>query len=208
MTAETDTLIEKSRAGDRVAFQQLLVTHSVELRDHIARRLPARLQNTVAVEDVVQEALTSAYLKLDQLRDGSIEAFRAWLTTTAEMAMLGFLRSEKALKRGGGFRRRTTTTDSVTGSLVDLLEKLPGESITASQAVGRREGVAALQVAIAALPDDQRQAIQLHLLQGRTLEETAQALGRTPSAIRSLVHRGKQNLAEAMGRASQWLSQR
>ena len=57
--------------------------------------------------------------------------------------------------------------------MVDLLGQLPVEEATASQIVARREGVAALQVAIAGLPSDQRQAIQLHLLKGMTLEETA-----------------------------------
>lgn len=208
MTNETEILIKKAQSGEREALERLLVLHSAELRDHLERRLPARLQGTVGVEDVMQEAFTKAYLKIDQLRDGSVNAFRAWLKTTGEMTMLGFLRSESAQKRGGGMQRRQAANDSVSGSLVDLLDNLPGDPITASHAVARREGTAALQVAIAGLPDDQRQAIQLHLLQGMTLDETAAAMSRTPASIRSLIHRGKQKLAEVMGRASIWLSQR
>jgi RNA polymerase sigma-70 factor (ECF subfamily) len=71
--------------------------------------------------------------------------------------------------------------------------------------VAQGEAVQALQVALAALPADQRRAIQLHLLEGKSLDETATALGRTPDAIRGLVHRGKQALQAAMGRASLWL---
>lgn len=208
MTAETETLIRKAQAGDRMALEQVLWTHSEELREHIARRMPSWLQSSVAVEDILQKALIEAYLKIDQLRDASPKAVRAWLKTTGEMALLSVIRIERAKKRGGQFDRRQFATDSVTGSLVDLLEKLPGDSTTASSIVARQEGIAALQVTIAGLPDDQRQAIQLHLLQGKTLEETAVAMDRTPASIRSLIHRGKQNLAEAMGRASVWLSRR
>jgi RNA polymerase sigma-70 factor (ECF subfamily) len=58
------------------------------------------------------------------------------------------------------------------------------------------------------LPDDQRMAIQMQQLEGKSVEETAAALGRTPGAIRGLVHRGKLELVEALGRASRWLKSR
>lgn len=208
MTDNTATLIEKARGGDRVAIEQLLVTHSLKLRSHIARRLPTRLQATVTVEDVVQETLTDAYLKINKLRDASEGAFVNWLKTIAEVTLLRLLRAENAQNRGWGVRRRQFATDSLTGRLVDMLEKLPGDGATASRAGARKEAVAALQVALAGLPTDQRQAIQLHLLQGKSLEETAAAMECTPASVRSLVHRGKQKFAEAMGRASVWLSQR
>ena len=66
----------------------------------------------------------------------------------------------------------------------------------------------ALQVALAGLPEDQREAIRLNLLQGKTLEETATAMDRTTPAVRGLIRRGKQQLSEAMGRASVWMSMR
>ena len=71
--------------------------------------------------------------------------------------------------------------------------------------MAREEALQALQVALAALPDDQRAAVRLRFLEGKSLEETATALDRTPDAIRGLVHRGKEQLLAAMGRASKWL---
>lgn len=208
MAEDSKTLIDQARAGDRLALEQLLMTHADELRCHLVGRFPSALKGVIAVEDVVQESLTKAYLNIDQLRESSAPAFRAWLKTMGEMVMLDFLRAEKAQKRGGKFRRRQATTDSVTGSLVDLMGKLPGDSITASRVISEQEGVSALQAAIAGLVDDQRKAIQLHVLQGLPIEETAQAMDRSPAAVRSLIQRGKQKLAEAMGRASMWLSPR
>ncbi len=208
MSGDSQSLIEQACSGDRPALERLLISHTNQLRDHLARGLPARLQSTVAVEDVVQEALTQAFLRIELLRDSSPEAFATWLKTIGDMTLVDFIRKEDAQKRGGQFRRRRLTSDSVSDSLVDLIEKLPSEAVTASRAVARQEGIAALQVAIAGLADDQRQAIQLHLLEGQTLEETAQAMGRSTGAVRGLVHRAKENLGQAMGRASVWLSQR
>ena len=92
--------------------------------------------------------------------------------------------------------------------MAELLATLPSEDATASAIAASQEGIAALQVAIAGLPNDQRQAIQLHLLQGLTLQETSDAMERSTASVRSLVHRAKENLAQAMGRASLWLSRR
>jgi RNA polymerase sigma factor (sigma-70 family) len=72
--------------------------------------------------------------------------------------------------------------------------------------MARRDAVLAVQVAVAGLPADQREAVRLHLLEGKSLQETAVAMDRTKSAVRSLIHRGKQKLSEALGRASLWFS--
>ena len=55
-----------------------------------------------------------------------------------------------------------------------------------------REG--RLGEALARLPEDQRLAVELHHLEGRTLAETAEIMGRTRSAVASLVFRGLRNL--------------
>lgn len=208
MSQTDESMIEQARAGDRLALESLLVQHSQRLRAHIARGLPRRLRGTIGVEDVVQETLAQAFQKIESLRDASPKAFDVWLRTIGEMTLVDFIRKEDAQKRGGQFARRQSAKDSVTGCLVDLLEKLPGSNETASHHVARQESLAALQVAIAGLPEDQRQAIQLHILDGKSLRETAEAMDRSTGAVRGLVHRAKENLSEAMGRASAWLSQR
>ncbi len=208
MSEDSNSIVEQACAGDRVALERLLISHADQLTAHIARGVPTRVQRQVAVEDVVQDTLTQAFLKIHRLREKTPRAFAAWLLAIGDMTLIDVVRRETAQARGGQLRRRELTNNSVTGSVMDLLENLPGEAATASRIVAREEGIAALQVAIAGLPDDQRQAVQLHLLQGKTLRETSVAMQRTTAAIRSLVHRAKHNLAQAMGRASLWLSQR
>ena len=185
-----------------------MIEFSDTLIAHISLRLPAALQSRVSVEDVTQQALTQAFLKIGQLRETTPQAFGAWLKAIGEMTLMGIIQAERRLKRGGELRRAGQVQDSCTGSLVDLISKLPGDAHTASQKVARHEAVSALPVGIASLDADHRRAIQLNLIQGKTIEETAAEMERTPAAVRGLVHRGKQNLAEAMGRASMWLSQR
>lgn len=73
---------------------------------------------------------------------------------------------------------------------------------TASCLAARDEGVQALTVAIAGLPDDYRVAVQLRHLEGRSVEEVAKELGRTPDAVRGILQRAKEKLQQAIGRAS------
>ena len=92
--------------------------------------------------------------------------------------------------------------------MVELVELLSDRGRTASQVIARREAVHAIQIGIADLPEDQQQAVRLHLIEGKSLAETAAAMNRTPGAVGALVHRAKENLREAMGRASMWLSRK
>ena len=87
-----------------------------------------------------------------------------------------------------------------------LVELLSGSIHTPSQSVAVREATQALQVALAGLPDDQRDAIRMRFLDGLSLEETATRMQRTTNAVRGLVHRAKQALRDAMGRSSRWFS--
>jgi RNA polymerase sigma-70 factor (ECF subfamily) len=208
MSVSVTKLIQVARSGDRVALERLLIDHAEQLRIHLLRGLPTRVKGTISVEDVVQETLTRAFLKIDRLQGDSPRAFAAWLLAIGDMTLIDLVRKETAQARGGRFLRQELTRDSATGSMVALLEQLPGEEATASRIAASQEGIAALQVAIAGLPNDQRHAVQLHLLQGMTLQETSDALGRSTAAVRSLVHRAKENLAQAMGRASLWLSRK
>jgi RNA polymerase sigma factor (sigma-70 family) len=74
--------------------------------------------------------------------------------------------------------------------------------------VAGHEAVQAVHVGLAGLPDDQREAIRLHYLDGASVKETAAAMERSPDAVRGLLHRAKQALRNTLGRSSRWLSKK
>jgi RNA polymerase sigma-70 factor, ECF subfamily len=207
-TTTTIKLIEQARCGDRLATERLLSEYAEPLRRHLRCGLPPRVKACISIEDVVQETLTRAFQKIEQLQGCSSREFAAWLFAIGNMILIDLVRKETTQGRGGQLIRQELTHDSTTGSMVEILKRLPVEEATASQIAATKEGLAALQVAIAGLACDQRRAIQLHLLKGMSLEETGDAMKRSPTAVRGLVHRAKKNLALAMGRASLWLSRR
>ena len=93
-------------------------------------------------------------------------------------------------------------------SLTEFVDLLLDSRRSPSHCAARQEAAREVQIKLAALPDDQRQAITCRYLQGRSLEETADLMARTPAAIRGLLHRGKAALRVEMGATSKWFTRR
>jgi RNA polymerase sigma-70 factor (ECF subfamily) len=87
---------------------------------------------------------------------------------------------------------------AVDESAARLERMLAAEQTSPSQQAVRQEDLLRLAEALARLPEDQRAAVELHHLEGRTLAETAAALGRTRAAVASLVFRGLRNLRQRL----------
>ncbi len=200
------TLAAAAAGGDRIALERLLLAHYDDLARRIGPKLPARLQSTQAVEDILQQTFMQAFRDIRRFEPRAGAAFGDWLGRIAENRLLDAIKEHDRQKRGGDLVRvETSPHDSV---LTPLLDWLAGDGPHPSTEAARAEALHARHVALAGLEPDQRDAVRLRLLEGLSLEETAARLGRTPDAIRGLVHRGKLKLRDAMGRASQWLSAR
>jgi RNA polymerase sigma-70 factor (ECF subfamily) len=202
--AESD-LLAKACGGDRVALERLLVAHCTPLARHIAAKIPSSFQGVLSPEDILQQTLFRAFRGIDRYKPTSASSFSVWLKTIAENELRNTLGALTRKKRGGDRGRVPWRAADGSGSLLDLVEVLSGGGGTPSRSAMRREAVEAVQVGMAGLPEDQREAIRLHFLEGRSLDETAAAMGRTYSAVRSLIHRAKQNLRAMLGRSSRWL---
>jgi RNA polymerase sigma-70 factor (ECF subfamily) len=203
-TASEPALVAAAASGDRVALERLLLVHYDDLARRIGAKLPPRLQSTHSVEDILQLTFLQAFRDIGRFELRADATFGGWLATIAEHRLLDAIKRHDAKKHGGDLRQvQDAARDG--SRVLPLLDWIAAADTSPGSVVAREEALHALQVALAALPDDQRNAIQLRLLEGKSLEETAAALGKTTGAVRGLVHRGKQELVAAMGRASRWL---
>jgi RNA polymerase sigma-70 factor (ECF subfamily) len=75
---------------------------------------------------------------------------------------------------------------------------LAAEQSSPSQRAERNEETVRLAEALARLPEAQREVLVLRHLQGRSLADISQQLGRSPSAVAGLLHRGLKQLREMM----------
>jgi RNA polymerase sigma-70 factor (ECF subfamily) len=194
-------LIAKAVAGDQTALQRLLLTYYDDLLRHIERRLPSSIQGAISAADVLQQTFIQAFRHISRFKGDSATSFFAWLKTIAERGVKDAHKFAQRKKRGAGLRQLHTGRTPQASTLAHLAERLACSG-TPSQSVARREAVQAVQVAIASLPEDYQQAVRLRYFDGKSVEQAADAMGRTPGAIRGMIDRAKGKLRAAIGRLS------
>lgn len=204
-TVSEHSLVEQAIAGDRLALERLLLMHARRLSRHLEPKIPDVLKGVVDVDDVLQQTFLQAFRDIRTFLPSGQGSFYAWLRSIAENRLFDCIREQKRKKRGGDFRRKIAGPNQGSNA-ADILDLCSGGKATPSVSIARREMMDAVQVGVACLPEDQRRAIQLHCLEGRSLDETAELMKKTPGAIRALVHRGKCKLQEQLDRSAIWLS--
>ena len=195
-------LLETAVTGDTAAIEQLLLSHYSPLQQYVERKIPDRARRHFTAEDILQLVFSQVFRDIIRFESRGDGSFFAWLRTIADHRLIDALRK---IDRGG-VHHLSVAQFRDAGSIVELIDIVCQDSESPSKHVRKQEAARAMQIAIAGLPEDQKEVIRLHCLEQRPVEEIARETGRTEAAVRGLVHRGKKNLRNAMGRSSQWLS--
>ena len=195
-------LVERAIAGEPLALDRLLLDSYPKLLARVDQKLPAELRSTVAPEDIIQEAFATAFRSIGTFRPEGPDAFYRWLTAIADNRLIDVVRAQNAAKRGGG-RAGLGQERSSIAALIDLVAF---NDRTPSRSAGGREAAAAVQVALAGLKPEYREALSLRYLEGLSVAEAAGRLGKSEPAVHKLCSRGLQALRESMGEAARYLS--
>jgi RNA polymerase sigma-70 factor (ECF subfamily) len=200
-------LVAQAVAGDRFALERLLLAHATATARHIESRLPSAVRMFVDVDDLLQETFLHAFRSISRYEARAGCTFGGWLKTIADARLVDAVRREGRLKRGGGARRahgeaRQDSWNATREQWIAVTDARP------SSAASRLEAISAVREAVATLPDDQRQAVEAHILAGRTLAETAAMMRRTEPAVRGLVYRAKDQLRTMLRSSSRWFAKR
>lgn len=141
-------------------------------------------------EDVFQETLLAAYRGLKDLREPG--AVRTWLFRVAANACRMQRRKEKA--------SRTISLDELKppGWEEGVMEDVPDWSRLPEDGAQQAELRRALEEEISHLPHDYRIVVLLRDVEGLSTEETAEALGIRPSAVKMRLHRARMALRQAL----------
>jgi RNA polymerase sigma-70 factor (ECF subfamily) len=201
-----DALLVAAVAGERTALERLLLLHCERLSRRIAAALPTTARQEGIVDDLLQQTLVQAIRDVRNLKARSPGGFAAWLQTIADHRVQDFLRAEGRQRRRGVVQAAILSPGSSAQSMLTLVDHLSDHGSTPSGNAARNEAVRAVRVGIAGLPSPQREAIQLHHLDGRSLDETAAKMDRSPDAVRGLLQRARKSLRQTLGRSSRWFS--
>ncbi len=177
-SVDSDRLwVEQTRAGDQVAFGELVRTHQ-----HAVYNLAYRMLNDRGeAEDAAQETFLRAYASLDSY--DADRPFRTWLLSIASNHCIDRLR-----------KRRLTWL-----SIEDPLPPHPAlnsDEIEPEDAAIANERDAMIQDLLAQLTPDYRAAVVLHYWYDYSYTEIASVLDTTESAVKSRLFRARQALAE------------
>jgi len=151
-------------------------------------QLDHRLAAKLDASDVVQQTLLQAHEHRDQFRGQSEAELIGWLRTILANTLAGAARRFATEARDLG--RERSLQDSLNESSVRLESLLAVEQSSPSERVMRGEELVRLAEALAQLPDDQRQVVELHHLKGLPVAEVAEILERSKPAVMGLLFRG------------------
>ncbi|MCI0455855.1 MAG: sigma-70 family RNA polymerase sigma factor [Gemmataceae bacterium] len=158
--------------------------------------LDGRLRSKLDPSDVVQQALLNAHANLRQFRGATDAELRAWLRRILANALA------EASRRFGAEARDVAREQALENDLSRSSVRLEAFAVASgpspSQLVAREEQLLRLGAALAQLPEDQRQAVELHHLLGLTVAEAGERLGRTRAAVVGLLFRGLKKLRQLL----------
>jgi RNA polymerase sigma-70 factor (ECF subfamily) len=165
---KTRLAVARAKEGDREALRFLYITYSHNIYGYVR----SIVRDDYEAEDVTQHVFAKLMTTLVKYDDRGVPFF-AWLLRLARNVAIDSLRAN-----------RVTPTEDVHD---------PDASTGTNQ-----DHAEAVRVALAALPDDQREVVVLRHIVGLTPGEIAERMGRTESAIHGLHHRGRRTFQRTL----------
>lgn len=173
-----ELLLKKAQRGDPEAFELLMT----DLEPMVWRICWHYIGNREDASDCGQDAMIKIWRNLNSFRFDC--AFETWVYRIAANCSLDFLRKAR--------RAPTESLEPLAEQGFDPPDTSPG---TEEQAL-RKEEHARLREAIRLLPEDQRDALILTQLEGKSYEEAARLLSTTEGTVKSRVNRARNRLKE------------
>ena len=170
--------LEQARQGDKIAFGKLIEAYQTPVYN-LAYRM---LHNSREAEEAAQEAFIRAYTRLDSYDPK--RKFSTWMLSITSNYCIDLLRKRR-------------------GIMLSIDEPLPPHPALMSDSDKRPERQVMLseqqemvQLLLAELSEDYRQAVVLRYWHDLSYEEIAEIMNTTISAIKSRLFRARRQLAE------------
>jgi RNA polymerase sigma-70 factor (ECF subfamily) len=191
------TIVEaRSRASDSVLERYRGYLHLLA-KLSLGHRLQAKLDPS----DLVQLTLLRAYQARDQIQGAGECERAAWLRKVFATTTADEVRRYSRGKCDVGLERSLLTSLDETSTRLEAW--LAADQSSPSQQALRHEQLVLLAEALAAIPEDQRRAVELHHLGGYSVADVGTQLGRSKAAVAGLLRRGLRGLRQRRGSESE-----
>jgi RNA polymerase sigma-70 factor (ECF subfamily) len=185
-SASDAEIMLRVKAGDQPAFDYLVQKYRRPLVSFMYRMA----RNAAAAEDLAQEVFLRVYRSRETYEASA--KFTTWLYRIATNLAVNHARDTRHE------RPEVTVSldepDDDTGTTFEL----PDGSLTAEQALVRRERLLAIRSKVEALPERQRLAVIMHKYQQMDYKQIAEVLKLSESATKSLLFRAYETLRDQL----------
>lgn len=174
-------LVERARSGDLQAFAELFEPLRPRLLASIRTRLSPAIRQRVDPEDVLQDTYVRGLHSLSRFDWRGEDSFGRWLEAIASHVALDVVRHEG---------RRPA---------LRLERDVQGDGASPSRGLRRQERQERLMRALRTLSPDHQTVLELSRMEGQSIREIADRMGRTESAVKNLLLRATRRLRESFG---------
>jgi RNA polymerase sigma-70 factor (ECF subfamily) len=201
--SQIEVWVHQARQGDALAVSKLLATYHPVLRARTVARMDPAIRAKLEPEDILQQVYLDVFRGIDRFEDRGSDSFLNWVLTILDNELVD---TGRALHRHVRDVSREMRPDVLigAGSYWNLLDQLQRDSHTPSRVVRREEAVGALLACISRLSDSHQQVIQLRFLEGRSVSEVAERLGKSDAAVVALTRRALEALRKSMDRLGEF----
>ncbi len=185
MREEDIQLVARARAGDERAFRALLEKYERAVFSICLRMV----RNREEAADLAQDAFIKVFGSLD--RYNPAYAFSSWLFKITSNLCIDYLR-----------KRRIDTLpmdQPIDGEKGEIQRQYAAPDPTPDESLDRREKMARLESAIAALPDHYRIMLVLRHQEDLSYEEIADHLSIPLGTVKARIHRAREMLKSLLG---------
>jgi RNA polymerase sigma-70 factor (ECF subfamily) len=198
--SETNRLLERAARGDARAREELLMRHRQRLRNMIRLRMDRRLVARIDPSDIVQETLVEAVQRLSEYLQRRPLPFYPWLRQLACERLIDLHRRHIQAKKRSV--RREQPPPLPDESAEQLADQLVARSGSPSSRLRRSELRARTRMALARLPEHDRELLVLRHLEQLSTPEIAAILGISEAAFYTRHVRALERLRALLGDAA------
>ena len=157
-------------------------------------QLNPKLGAKLDASDLVQQTLLQAHQALGNFQGTNSAQMAAWLRQILARNLIHAARDFGRQQRD--IQRECSLQASLENSSARLEAFLAVDGSSPGTKAERNEQLVRMADALEALPDEQREAVELHYLQGWTLQQVADQQNRSTASVAGLVYRGLARLRE------------
>jgi RNA polymerase sigma factor (sigma-70 family) len=192
-------LFERAAANSAEELASLAQLYRAYIQHWARTQIPQNMRPRIDSSSVAQETIVRVQAGTDKFAGRTLEEFENYLLTTAHNLLVDLRRFHLAKKRSRVLEQRLDALESraLWQSVLNAAAPGPDELVMAQDEIDVLRS--RVQAALKKLPAHYEVVILEHFVHGKSYEEIAAALDRSPHAVRMLIARAVKALRKSLG---------